>query len=389
MVNHQHSELQHQIHPAEKHTDLYPVSDDSDLKKQKRKNIFFNRYIQPFQSLNFGSQGILITVNNSSMIADTYVQMTFAAGTLRQVPAMLAIQRIDYQVAGSQVITVQGQDMFLYALDSVEDGTKRAELLTQAGGNGGVIAADTTYYCPLVFPWSQIRSQTKKLPLDTTLFNGPVKIFIYLNTAANVYSSGGPPASLVGAQVVMRMADLSDQSQRLMLGDKNLAYSHAYLQSFISTPVTPASTSTVNTVYLSGFRSGDLLGVLIAGIDVANLNTNIFQYNTLKNVKMLINGITLVQYDQDNYKMQNLFENNVPCKITLNSVDYYYIHVNFSHRAMKQADFGLSQQYGLNASNQLLQLDFTSSSTNAQVIRCVYVYQGAVVVGNGGAEVIV
>jgi hypothetical protein len=389
MVHHMHSELQHSIHPSEKHTDLYPIADDSDLKKQKRKNLFFNRFIQPFQSLNFGSQGILLQINNASMIADTYVQMTFAPGTLRQCPAMLAISRIDYQLAGSQLITVQGPDMFLFAMDSCEDGAKRNEIIALSGGAGGVIAANTTYYVPLAFPWSQVRSQTKKIPLDTTLFNGPVKIFIYLNSADNVYSSANPPTSLVGAELVMRMAELSDQSQRLHLGDKNLVYPHAYLQSFVSNPVTPALTSSINTVYLSGFRSGDLCGLLIRSIDTSKLNKDIFQYNTLKNVKLLINGVVLVQYDEDNYKMQNLFENNTPCKITVNNVDYYYIHLNFAHRALKQADFGLSQQFGLNAMSQLLQLDFTSSSTNQQVIQVCYVYQGGVVVGGGNAEVIV
>lgn len=389
MVHHLHSELQHSIHPSEKHTDLYPIADDSDLKKQKRKNLFFNRFIQPFQSLNFGSQGILIQVNNASMIADTYLQMTFAPGTLRQTPAMLAIQRIDYQLAGSQLITIQGSDMFLFGLDSCEDGAKRAELVALAGGAGGVIAANTTYYVPLVFPWSQIRAQTKKIPLDTTQFNGPVKIFVYLNTAANVYSSVTPPASLVGAELVMRMCDLSDQSQRLHLGDRNLVYPHAYLQSFVSNPVTPASTSTVNTVYLSGFRSGDLLGMLVRSIDVANLNQNMWQFNLMKNVTLRINGVILLQYDEDNYKLQNLFENNTPCKVTVNSVDYYYIHINFSHRAMKQANFGLDGQFGLNAQNQLIQLDFSSSSTNSQCIQICYVYQGGVVVGGGNAEIIV
>ena len=39
--------------------------------------------------------------------------------------------------------------------------------------------------------------------------------------------------------------------------------------------------------------------------------------------------------------------------------------------------------------SQLLQLDFTSSSTNQQVIQVCYVYQGGVVVGGGSAEIIV
>jgi len=381
--------VSHKLHPGHEHENIYPIA-DSAVEKDKRKALYYNRFIQPFTSLSFGAQGILIQINNAQSLSDTWLDLTFGAGTLRAMPAFNAIQRIDYQFAGSQLITVQGSDYMLFCLDQAENGTKRQEIINLAGGNGGVIAANTTYYAPLMLPWSNIRAlAVDKFPFPADLLSGPVKLFIYLNSSSNVYSSVSPPASLIGAEYHMRVCDLQDQDQKLKLGSEILNYPYTYLQSFVSTPVTPATTSTVNTVYLSGFRSGNLVGVLLRSIDVANQSISPYLFNTLSDVKMLLNGQVLMQFNYQDYKTANLFHNSEPCKLTIGGTDYYYIHVNFSSTAIKNKSFGVEFMGGIDFTNQLVQLDFTSASTNVQVIQALYVYNGSVLIGGGNAEIIV
>lgn len=389
-----HNNLQHSLHPGSEHTDLYPVPDDKDFKKQKRKNTFLSRFIYPFPSLSFGSQSILVTVNNLDMLADTYLMATFdnsGTSTLRALPMFNLFTRIDYIFNNSQMVTVNSRDLFLYMLDSVEDTGKKEEILALAGGNGGNITAPTTYYCPLYFPWSSVRSGNKRTPIDLSQLNAPVKIMFYLNTASNIYSAN-PPASnsLVRAQIMCRQGQLSDASERLNLGDKHLVYNHSYLQSFSSSPFQPATTSTVNTVYATGYRSGDLLGMLIRAVDVSKLGQTEWEYNTLSDLVIKLNGNTLIQMDAESYKIANLFHGNTANKITLGGVSYYYIHINFSHYANKEVGMGATNlQYGINLSNQQIELSFKSSSTNNQQLLITYVYNGSIVVGGGSAEVVV
>jgi hypothetical protein len=379
----------HGMHPGSLSENVYPIA-DAEISKEKRKALYYNRFIQPFQSLSFGAQGILLTINNVANLSDTWLDLTFAAGTLRPLAAFNTIQRLDFQVGGSQVITVQGSDLMTFILDQAENGTKRTEIQALAGGDGGAIVANTTYYMPLALPWSNIRAlSVDKLPFPADLLSGPVKIFVYLNAAANVYSSASPPSALVSASLHMRVCDMSNQSDKMVLQNEILNYPYAYLQSFVSSPVTPASTTTNNTIYMNGFRSGNLVGILIRSIDVANIPTDPYKFNTLKEVKILLNGTILFQFDSDNYKIANLYHNSEPCKITVNGVSYYYIHINFSSTAIKNKSFGLNYMHGIDFTNQLVQLDFQSSSTNAQQIACCYVYNGSVLIGNGNSEVVV
>lgn len=388
MAMHQHSNLQMAIHPGQVVNDLYPLPDNHDLQKQKRKNIFTTRFIQQLPSLAFGSQGLLLTINNVGMLADSILALTFKPGTLRQLPAVTAVKRMDVIIAGSQQYTVNFDDNYLFSLAQTENYSKIQEIVALAGGNGGAIASNTTYYVPLSLPFSMIRNAHRKFPFDASLLNSPVKIFLYLNDASNIYSSVTPPAELAGGELIMRQGLLSDSSERLALGDKTINYPFPFLQSFTSTSFTPVNTTTPVDIYLSGFRSGDLSSIYFRCLDVANIDKQNFTLNTMSNIIVRINGNILYQYDFDSNKLFTLFESNVPPKVNLGGVDYYYVPIHFSHRAIKNA-MGNEVQSGLNAQSQLIQVTFTSSSTNAQVLKCLYVYQSGVLVAGGNAEIVV
>lgn len=377
--------ISEQIHPSANHIDnVYPLG--MHLNKSKRNAVYYNRAIYGFSTLNFGGT-VNIQLNNNALYSDTYISLTFGPGTLRQLPAYQAIKRIEYIVSGSQPISLNMEDMMLFNLDQAETDGKRSEQISLAGGNGGVIAANTTYYIPLAFPWSKIAC-ANKLPFDSTLC-GQVKLYIYLNDSSAVYSAGAQSA-LVAGTVIMRMAELPNSEDKIVLAPNQvLNYPHPFLQSFVSVPFTPASTTTVNPVYLTGFRSGSLVGLLMRSIDVSNYVNARHVFNLMSNIKITLNGAVLYQYDNENWKLATLFENKLPTKVTVNSVDYWYVHVNFTQTAMKNKDFGLEYQHGVDYRNMQVLVEFTSASTNQQVLECCYVYNGNLLVSNGNAEIIV
>lgn len=394
-MSHQHSNLISNVHPAHENNinDVYPIGHDSALKKPARKSLYYNRFILPFQSLTFGAQSVLFQINNVGLLDNTYLQFTLpASGTVRanSIIGQNIVTRVDYIFAGSQMVTISGADNFLFALDSCEDTGKKDELVALAGGalQGQVIAAEQNIYVPLIFPWSQVRALSKKFPIDLSQINSPVKIMIYLNTASNLYSAN-PPSVLTGAQMICKMGELQDQSQRLHLGDKILMYPHPFLQSFTSNAFTPASATTNNTVYLSGFRSGSLAGMLVRSLDVSKVNQTDYVFNALSDVVFRVNGVIVAQFDKENYKLQNLMDSNTACKVTIGGTSYYYIHFNFTHRPLKLMDMGVQNQSSINLQSQLLQVDFKSNSTNAQVLQVCYIYEGMLALGQGNAEVIV
>lgn len=393
-MSHSHANAVANMHPAHDANvhDVYPIGHDSELKKPARKSLYYNRFILPFQSLNFGASSVLFQINNVGLLSNTYLQMTLpASGTVRanSIIGQNIITRIDYILAGSQMVTVSGPDNFLFSLDECEDTQKKNEVIKLAGGDlqGQVISSEQTIYLPLAFPWSHTRAGGKKFPIDLSLFNSPLKIMVYLNQASNLYSANAPSA-LVAGQMVCKMGELTDASQRLHLGDRVLLYPHAFLQSFTSSAVAPGAGQNA-TVYLSGYRSGSLCGMLIRSLDVSRINQTDYVFNTLSDVVFRVNGVIVAQFDKENYKLQNLMDSNTACKVTINNTDYYYIHFNFTHNPLKLANFGVQNQSSINMQSQLLQLDFKSSSTNSQVIQALYVYEGFVACGAGNAEIIV
>lgn len=383
MVKH----VSHQLHPASEMKDtLYPMGEH--LNKERRHSIYYQRTIYSFNQLAFGGV-VNLQFNNTDLISDCMLEATFPAGTLRSLPMVRLINRIEVIVAGAQPYILNGNDIWNFTYDSAESNSKRDQLIQLAGGNGGVKASSVTYYLPLGhLPWSKIQV-TDKIPFDSTLC-GQIKIYIYLNAVANVYSSGTPSA-LDSGKMYVRSAVVQDPEDKIVLKqDEALNYPFVFCQSFVSPQFTPASTTQQQNVYLLGFRSGACTGMLLRNVDVSNQLNAGQALNTMSNIIISLNGQILFKLDNDSAKAWDLFQNK--CATNWNydgSNDYWYVSIPFSQTPAKNKDYGLEYQHGLQLANQQVLLQFTSSSTNAQVVEATYLFNGNLIVANGNAEIVV
>lgn len=372
-----------ELHPGMEVENLYPLAN---LEKHKRHSIFYQRQQYAFNSLAWGStQNILL--NKGDLLSDMFISMTLAPGTVYAIPAVKAINRIEIYYGSAQPQTVLGQDVYMYTFDSCESTSKREELIEQLGGSAGVLASNKTVNFPLGHLVMSKLQAVEKLPLDSNLLP-QIKIFIYLNNQTDVYSSGG--ANLVKGQLLVRSAVFADEASRMVLKpNQAVNYPFPFTQSFVSPSFTPPSSTTQNNIFLTGFRSGHITGILFRSIDVSKQNIQSEQTNKLENIQLSLNGATLYKFDDNTYDMSELFQNKCATNWTVGGTKYWYYQVNFVQTAMKNENYGLIHQSGIQLSNQNVLLQFTSASTNSQIIQACYVYNGNLICINESSEIVV
>ena len=384
--------LSHQIHPSDSVVEnVYPIG--KRMEKERRHAIFSNRAKYEFNTLNFG--GVVgIQLNNQALYSDTYIQMDFksddvSGSTLRRLCGLQAIQRIEYIIAGSMPVSLDWEDSFFALVDECESGEKRTELLRMAGSEQTTLNAGSIFraYIPLSLPWSKIKV-AEKFPFDSNL-TGQTRINIYLAQASDVYSAN-PVTALSAGRLVIRTGEIVNPEDRIVpKPGQVLNFVYEFKQSYKSVAVTPASTSTVNQVYLTGFKAGSLTQILLRCLDVSKQTNAKHELNTMSNLKVSLNGQIMYDFNADNWKVANLFESNLPTRITVNSVDYYWVNLVFVQTPLKNTNFGLKHQSGVDFRNQQVLVEYTSSSTNAQILEAVYLYNGNLLCSNGNSEIVV
>lgn len=375
----------HQIHPGEVHENLYPLSSKHIL-KEKRSALFYQRTIYAFNTLNWGGVVNLQFNNDATLIGDCMLEMTFPAGTIRNLPMVRAIQRIEVIVAGAQPYSLNSNDIWNYLVDSCQSKEQKEQLVEQAGGAGGVLASSATYYLPIGhLPWSKF-GVANKIPFDQSLV-GNIKMYIYLSPQANVYSANG--GNLDSGKLYVRQAVLQNPEDKLHLKENEaLAFPFPFLQSFVSPTFTPASTTAVQNQYLLGFRNGQCTGILLRLVEASTQFTSSV-LATMSNIVVSLNGQILYKYDNNADRMLSLFNNRCATNYAISGTNYWYVNIPISQTPMKNRDFGLEHQGGLNLANQQVLVQFTSSSTNACILEATYIYNGTLVVANSNAEIVV
>ena len=112
-----------------------------------------------------------------NLLSHCILAFTFAPGTLNPLPAENVVSQIQYQVGNSNQEQQAGKNAFLSKMLQFNTYEQRQFYLQQAGGNGGVIGANTTYYSILNLPWSKMcDNMYKQLPLDTRMLSSNINI---------------------------------------------------------------------------------------------------------------------------------------------------------------------------------------------------------------------
>jgi hypothetical protein len=363
--------------------------------KVKRGGIFYQRTFYAFNTLNFGGIVNIQFNNNTDLISDCLLEFNIDASgtTLRNLPAVRCIDRIEVIIGGSMPYILLANDIWNYMYDSAESTSKRDTIIEElAGGVGGVQTDVKTVYLPLGhLPWSKIQAggvADRKIPFDSTLC-GQIKMYIYLADSANVYSANAKN-SLLGGKLYVRSATMPEPEHKLILKENQaLSYPFGnYCQSFISPQFTPANVTQQQNVYLVGFKSAQCTSILLRCVDVAKQKNDGQSLNTMSNIILSLNGQILFKQDFDSSKALSLFQNKCATSWTYGGKTYWYVQLNFSHQPVKNSSYGAELEEGLTLTNQQLLLQFTSSSTNAQLVEATYIYNSALIVQNQNCEIV-
>lgn len=387
-----------------------------------------NRFSQPFTSLQFGAQGISLTIPNDSLVSGIIVGMRFTGvadsggNTLGLVPvaAYTAIQQIEWQIGGSTFYQNSGIQHFFSNLADCQSAEKRAELIRLAGGigskGGASFQTTTTYYAHIKLPYSNIESmQFQKNPLDSKLITQPLKVNLYLRPNTSVYynlaGTVSFPTALADGFFQMQQANFQDANHNLKLKYDEIvdgklitrndfyAYPFSFVQDFVSPQFTGSAVgSTPVNISLTGFRAGNLLSIRLMLFNLttnspltfpATANTNILAAESPLSVKLFFNGLEMFRSTYDSWKMSSLEVQVIPPLASLTvsgtTTDYYWLEIPFAQWLAEAV--GVGYQKGVDMSSQTLILNLNTNSTDTYVIYGSYVYHAHVVMDGSNGDV--
>ena len=391
-----------------------PISNayyDSSTRSMNQDDLLFNnRYKDSFQSKDFQGTNIF-NIQNADFISECFLAMRFkgvasaGANKMATVPLMAysVIDRVEVQVAGSDIYTQYGINMLHEILAVCDSKSKRDEIIKFGGGAGSAeFTADATYYAFLNLPWSVINKEIQKLPYDTSLIKQPISIKLYLKPATSVYyQTGGTgltiPSVLAEGELIVRQGQLKDPSAKLKLDymkiDTQTGLAHSqhdlynypftYAQSIILQPFTGSLVnSPVISIPLLGFRKGNLTGIRFMLYNtttdpinqISSVNSNILKTEDLLNFELKFNGNVIFRSKYDSWKMSNLLESNSDLgnSVTPYGTYYYSLCVNMVDFLEKIA--GERFQSGMDLSSQSLVAEFNTTTTNTYNIWATYLY---------------
>lgn len=384
--------LSHEIHPAQNLKDnVYPIGEH--LNKEKRHSIYYQRAIYSFNTLALGGV-VNLQLNNNEFMGDMMLEMKIdcdpTGSTLRPLPGVRLIDRVEVIVGGSSQYIVNGDDIFNFMYDQAESNSKRAALIEGLGGNGGSKTSAQVVYYPLGhLPWSKI-GVCEKLPFDSTLC-GQVKMYLYLRDSSAIYSAGVTKTSLLSGKLYVRSATIQEPQDKLVLAQNQaISYPFTYIQSFVSPVFTPASVTTTQSVYLTGFKNAPVTQIFLRCILQSNTPNDSQNLVAIKNVVVSLNGNILFKEDEESFKYLQLFQNKAATSWNYDgSNDRYYASLVFSQYPSKVKDFNLEHQHGLQLTNQQVLVQFEANTTSACVLQATYCYNANLVIANNNAEFVI
>ena len=365
--------------------------------KARERLISTNKYSRAFSSLHFASTQIPLLVPNSQVITGIWVNMNFPltvnTDVLCPMAGYQAIKQIAYQCMGSTLYTQSGRDVFHInrAMCSTKD--QIDELISLGGGPAnitGVQTVQTSIWLPL--PWSRLNSAWSKARygVDTSIFETQ-QLYITndLEATANIYITGASNNALTFGNFRIQGLDYMDKTQRIMpLPDAFFSFPIHYYQSFQTASYTPASATDTQSVILTSFRKGNLVGLYLWACDDANNNgTNKFKVNEIVNMSLKFNNVSIYEESGIDGRMSALQYNLTPPQFFAYNQVNRVKEVVFSNLPPRFKPFTFNG--GLNLSGQSLDMQFQiTNSVVPQKIYVIYIYDALLLYNRTQAEIV-
>lgn len=348
--------------------------DSSNCKKSHYKVVRDNKYKLPFTTLTFGSTQIAFVIQNLNLMGALNLALTYGPGTLNPLPVLNTLAKISYQIGSSQVEDLYKNNNILDQMLQFYTNEKRSQYIANVGGNGGVISANTTYFATIDVPWSKMLRKMR-LPVDTRMLSSNITIYIDLEIATNVYSSGTPPASLVSGYIQPEFLQFVNSSDNMKLIGYDVE-TRQQVQSIYAYPIT--YTKAFNKlISASGPQSIDITSFLpgmVGSIAFCFLPTGSSPgtYTQLSDLLLTYNGDVLSRYDGLIYNQFNLVEKNTQDIFQLNSVNEYIYEIPLGQHNMYNNLTPASYEYSMSLNSQTLQLAFTCSAAGTIYYNIMY-----------------
>jgi hypothetical protein len=280
----------------------------SNTEKQCFPSKVQNKFYVNFASTAGGSSSTFL-FNPNQGVTDIVVELRIPAsfGSLGTVPAFSrgwgyrALKNISFRYANSAQYFVASHQHMVSVVESCEDSIKRDKML-ELGGQALLVAGDyadanlRTAYVYIKLPHNTPNSY-KHLPYPSDLSVQPLQITIELEDWSRLASNGASIPSTSQYEIAkmnFRQVELNDSSDLLARRENMTEKMYVYpLQSFhqrqLEIPL--ANTGALQTVQLTGFRSGEVSHIVLMAVANADLaNGNWFNGVQLQNVTLTING---------------------------------------------------------------------------------------------------
>lgn len=394
--------------------------------RMKEDVVYYQNYKQNFNSLQTNSQGVVLNLNNLGVVSNVYLRYVIGAVpanvSLPRGWAMHNLQRLDVRMGSSITLTFDYPNLMAMMLNACDTIEKADEILRLAGDEVlASVATSQEAVIPLDFVFSKVRYIISKLPYDAGILNSPIQVVLYHRGLDQVAGGSGAVAwvqsfanQFTKAVFHVRTGlfqDMKDSIKQDLMMNPQLSYSYHWIypqtvQFRFTGQVAPAK----QTITLTGFKSGDLLGIQMIAVKetdivgtIANDAKNLFcRTADLGGMVLTYNGQVLHDMD-DSVRLSKLIgavgglkpsyfpssaivQGSASSPWISNPIKSYIYNIDFTLEGAKTCE-GSAICHGLkNVQNSSMQLQFSTPTADTYVLYVSYLYNCSVRSDSGNAE---
>jgi hypothetical protein len=399
--------------------DLY-YPDPETAKKQCFRTSQNSKYLQAFANTGAGTS--VFTIPPSNGVQDILVILRLpdltglSAGLgVNRGWGYSAIRQISYRIGGSSQYFLSGDQVLQNALRQCPNAQARDDLFALGGAEltgAGLNSANNYAYVWLSLPFTKPSSAGKPVPLPSDLLTQQIQVTVELNPPSTYFSlsaggAGTIPAQLASASFQVQQVMLHNQgdalASRVDMTTHSLSYPAEFTQQEVIIPL--ANSAGVQTVSLTGFRSGEVKGLqvwLSRDVDATGAGgikqTNRWYQPT--DLQVTYAGDVYARYDAGSSVLWNLVNSRMTPKFA-NSLlvtngaggynastpyDSYWVDLPFSQSYDPDTAHSMYVA-GKEISNGIVQLQLRTPSAQADwKLHVSYVYNTVIVFSQGTCD---
>lgn len=398
---------------------FYPDPENS--KKQCFRTTQNTKFQQAFANLSAGVSTFTLPPANGYQHIVCQFQLPDLTGvnTGLAVPrgwGYALINRMSYRIGGSSQYFLSGQQVLNDALRQCPNGSARDDLFALGGQQriGAELAGAGNYaYVWLAVPWSKPTAEGMPTPLPSDLLTQQVQVQVELNPLSAIFSQNGVgpspiPTALASATFTAQQVALHNQgdalARRVDMTTHSLSYPVSFTQQEVVIPL--ASTTAVQSVALSGFRSGEVRALEITltkdsdatGTGAATAKNPNRTYLP-SSLTLTYAGEIFAQYTATSHQLWNLINGKQSSKwagstltygggaYTGTADTYYWVELPFAQPFSVSETGSRMLVSGKEITNGIVNLQIATPDASADYkLRVSYVYNAVVVFGSGTAD---